>query len=188
MAEREDQRELLKRAVAAVQDLRARLTAEQQKSREPVAVIGVGCRLPAGADSPGAFWQLLDKGIDAVSEIPRSRFVIDDYYDPNPDSSGKISTRRGAFLEGIDRFDAEFFGISPREAIQMDPQQRMLLEVAWEGLEDAGLTLERLARSLTSVFVGAIAPDYMWRQLDDPACIDAYSGTGTHSWICAGQA
>jgi len=187
MAEKEDHRELLKRAVAAVQDLRARLQAEEQKSREPIAIIGIGCRFPAGADSPEGFWNLVDKGIDAVSEIPSNRFPIDSYYDPNPDVPGKIATRRGAFLNEIDKFDAEFFGISPREATQMDPQQRMLLEVSWEGLEDAGQTLARLARSSTGVFVGAITADYMWRQLDDPDCIDAYSGTGTHSSILSGR-
>jgi acyl transferase domain-containing protein/pimeloyl-ACP methyl ester carboxylesterase/acyl carrier protein len=187
MANSEDQRELLKRAVAAVQELRSRLNAEEQKSREPIAIVGLGCRLPGGADSPAAFWHLLDSGTDAVSEIPPARLSLNGLYDPNPDAPGKVATRRGAFLKEIDKFDAAFFGVSPREAVQMDPQQRLLLEVSWEALEDAGQTNDALARSATGAFIGAISPDYMWRQLNDPECIDAYSGTGTHTSLLSGR-
>ena len=187
MANNEDQRELLKRAVAAVQELRSRLNAEEQKSREPIAIVGLACRLPGGADSPAAFWHLLDSGTDAVAEIPPARFSLNGLYDPNPDAPGKIATRRGAFLKEIDKFDAGFFGVSPREAVQMDPQQRLLLEVSWEALEDAGQTQDALTRSATGVFIGAISTDYMWRQLNDPESIDAYSGTGTHSSLLSGR-
>jgi acyl transferase domain-containing protein/pimeloyl-ACP methyl ester carboxylesterase/aryl carrier-like protein len=187
MDRKEDQRELLERAAAAVKELRGRLNAQQQKSSEPIAIVGLGCRFPAGADSPDAFWNLLERGVDAVSEIPPSRFAIGQYYDPNPDAPGKISIRRAAFLDQIDTFDAEFFGISSREAVQMDPQQRLSLEVAWEALEDAGQTLDRLSRTPTGVFLGAISTDYVWRQWDDVDSIDAYSGTGTHSSLISGR-
>ena len=184
---KEDQRELLSRALGAVKDLRSRLAAQEQRSAEPIAIIGLGCRFPGGADSPDAFWSLLESGANAVSEIPESRFPVADLYDPNPDTPGKIAIRRAGFLPEIDRFDAEFFGISAREAVQMDPQQRLSLEVAWEALEDAGQTLAGLSRTATGVFMGAIATDYAWRQLDDVACIDAYSGTGTHSSLVSGR-
>jgi acyl transferase domain-containing protein/fermentation-respiration switch protein FrsA (DUF1100 family) len=187
MGPREDQRELLQRAVAAVKELRSRLDAQQQRLSEPIAIVGIGCRFPGGADSPDDFWSLLERGASAVADIPEHRFPTAGYYDPNPDAPGKIAIRRAAFLNEIDKFDADFFGISAREAIQMEPQQRLSLEVAWEALEDAGQTMDGLSRSATGVFMGAIATDYVWRQLDDVNSIDAYSGTGTHSSLLSGR-
>lgn len=98
---------------------------------EPIAVIGLGCRFP-GAKDPKAFWQLLRSGTSAISEVPKERWDIDRYYDPEPGTPGKMYTRYGGFIEQIDRFDSGFFGISPREAERIDPQQRLLLEVVWE--------------------------------------------------------
>ena len=96
--------------------------------REPIAIIGIGCRFP-GASDPAAFWNLLVSGKNVVGEIPKDRFDLEEFYDPRPATPGKVSTRYGGFLQEIDRFDAEFFGISPREAERLDPQQRLLLEV-----------------------------------------------------------
>ena len=115
----------------------------EKVGREPIAIIGIGCRFPS-AQGPEAFWNLLCEGVDAITEIPSDRFDVGDVYDPKPGIPGKLSTRWGGFLEGVDKFDPYFFGISSREAAAMDPQQRVLLEVAWEAIEDAGLVPEKL--------------------------------------------
>ena len=108
-------------------------------AKEPVAIIGIGCRFPGGGDSPERFWQLLRHGVDAIREIPPDRWLLSTFYAPEPGRPGKTYSRWGGFVDGIDRFDAGFFGISPREAARMDPQHRLLLEVAYEALEDAGV-------------------------------------------------
>ena len=110
-------------------------SADITSSREPIAIIGMGCHFP-GANSPEDFWQLLCNEVDAITEVPADRFPIDAFYDPRPGLVGKTVTRWGGFLDGIDQFDASFFGISPHAASRMDPQYRLLLEVAWEALED----------------------------------------------------
>jgi acyl transferase domain-containing protein len=109
---------------------------------EPIAVIGTACRFPGGANSPEQFWQLLESGTDAITEVPANRWDINAFYHPDAARPGKMNTRWGGFVSQIDQFDAAFFGISPREALWMDPQQRMLLEVSWEALENAGQTVE----------------------------------------------
>lgn len=127
---------------------------EQQgiaQQREPIAIVGIGCRFPGGATSPTAFWNLLCAGTDATRDVPHDRWDIDTFFDPDPARPGKVRVHRGGFLEQIDQFDAPFFGISPREADCLDPQQRLLLEVAWEALEDAGIPPEQLAGSQTGV-------------------------------------
>ena len=111
----------------------------------PIAVIGLGCRFP-GAENPEAFWELLRAGVDAISEVPESRWEAAAFYDPDPTKPGKMTTRWGGFLGRVDGFDPHFFGISPREAARMDPQQRLLLEVTWEALEDAGQVHESTGR------------------------------------------
>ena len=115
------------------------------RSDEPIAIVAVACRFP-GAPDPEAYWDLLSGGVDAIREIPDDRFDVDEYYDPDPEAPGKIYTRYGGYLESIDGFDPEFFGISPREAVWMDPQQRLMLEIAWEGLERAGYSPAVVAR------------------------------------------
>lgn len=126
---------------------------------EPIAIVAVSCRFP-GAPNPEAFWDLLSGGVDAIREIPEDRFDIDEFYDPDPETAGKTYTRFGGFLDGIDGFDPEFFGISPREAVWIEPQQRLMLETVWEGLERAGYSPAALRGSRTGVFAGVAANEY----------------------------
>nr|AIE12090.1 putative cis-AT type polyketide synthase module B4B [uncultured bacterium] len=154
-----------------------------------VAIVGMGCRFPGGVDSSEAFWALLCEGRDAIEEVPRDRFDVDEWYDPDPEAAGKLATRYGGFLQDVQGFDPAFFGISPREAASMDPQQRLLLEVGWEALERAGIQPSRLSAGPTGVFVGVCNHDYSERALaaTDPARVDAYSLTGTGNSILAGR-
>ncbi|MDH6243369.1 type I polyketide synthase [Mycobacterium sp. OTB74] len=126
---------------------------------EPIAIISVACRFP-GSPNPDAYWQVLSDGVDAIREIPEDRFDIDEFYDPDQQTPGKIYTRSGGYLDSVDGFDPEFFGISPREAIWIDPQQRLMLEIAWEGLERAGYAPASLRGSRTGVFIGVGANEY----------------------------
>ena len=129
------------------------------RTNEPIAIVAVSCRFP-GAPDPEAFWEVLSGGVDAIREVPEDRFDIDEFYDPDPDTPGKTYTRFGGFLDGIDGFDPEFFGISPREAVWIEPQQRLMLETAWEALERAGYSPAALRGSQTGVFVGVAANEY----------------------------
>ncbi|AGB20664.1 polyketide synthase family protein [Mycobacterium sp. JS623] len=126
---------------------------------EPVAIVAVSCRFP-GAPDPEAFWDVLSGGVDVIREVPDDRFDIDEFYDPDPETPGKTYTRFGGFLDGIDGFDPEFFGISPREAVWIEPQQRLMLETVWEGLERAGYAPGTLRGSRTGIFVGVAANEY----------------------------
>src|SRR3954468_5299048 len=158
-------------------------------AREPIAVVGIGCRFPGRANDPEAFWRLLESGTDAITEVPGDRWNLRSFYDPDRSKPGKTYSRWGGFVEGIDRFDPHFFGISPREAARMDPQQRLLLEVAWEGLEDGGLSLERLSGSEVAVFVGISSFDYSVLQTSfrDRGGIDVHSNTGGSLSIAANR-
>ena len=116
---------------------RMRLDASERARHEPIAVVGMACRLPGGLQDTQAYWKALTEGLDLVGEVPADRWDVDAYYDPDPNAMGKARTKAGGFLEDIDGFEPAFFGISPREAAGLDPQQRLLLEVGWEALEDA---------------------------------------------------
>ena len=129
------------------------------RTDEPIAIVAVACRFP-GAPDPEAFWEVLSGGVDAIREVPEDRFDIDEFYDPDPDAAGKIYSRFGGFLDGIDGFDPEFFGISPREAVWIDPQQRLMLETTWEGLERAGYSPSSLRGSRSGIFVGVATNEY----------------------------
>src|SRR3954454_23808505 len=135
---------------------------EMRASRgaEPIAIIGIGCRFPGGANDPAQFWRLLTDGVDAVSGVPEDRWNVRAFYDPDPAKPGKTYAGQGGFISGIDQFDASFFGMSPREATRADPQQRILMEVAYEAIEDAGIPPERIAGTSTGVFVGISTLDY----------------------------
>jgi acyl transferase domain-containing protein/NADPH:quinone reductase-like Zn-dependent oxidoreductase/thioesterase domain-containing protein/NAD(P)-dependent dehydrogenase (short-subunit alcohol dehydrogenase family)/acyl carrier protein/ubiquinone/menaquinone biosynthesis C-methylase UbiE len=132
----------------------------EEISHEPIAIIGMGCRLPGGVTDLDSYWHVLEQGVDAITEIPADRWRVDAFYDAAPGTTGKTNARWGGFLDGIDQFEPACFHISPREAVNMDPQQRLLLEVTWEALEDAGLPVDRLAGSRTGVFVGVSMSDY----------------------------
>ncbi|PRQ06870.1 type I polyketide synthase [Enhygromyxa salina] len=153
---------------------------------EPVAIVGLGCRFP-GAASPEAFWRLLRDGVDTITEVPLDRWDADRWYDSDPAAAGKAATRWGGFLDHVDRFDPAFFNISPRETREMDPQQRLFLEVAWEALESGGVVPRSLVHSSTAVFAGAMWNDWDRVVGDDPARIQQHSATGHDPGIIAGR-
>ncbi len=183
-----DNRQRLARALVALKEMRSKLDAARNEAAVPLAVIGMGCRFPGGADDPDSFWRLLHNGVDAIREVPADRWDIDAYYDPDPDAAGKTYVRNGGFLDRIDTFDPQFFGIAPREANSLDPQQRLLLEVTWEALENAAIPPDRLVDSRTGVFVGISGTDYANLLLDrDPAEFDLYMGSGNAHSVAAGR-
>ncbi|MDL2716712.1 MAG: SDR family NAD(P)-dependent oxidoreductase [Acidobacteriota bacterium] len=154
-----------------------------------IAIVGIGCRFPGGASTPDRFWKLLREGVDAISDVPLERYDVARYFDADAAKAGALYTRRGGFIENIQGFDARFFGISPREAVRIDPQHRLLLEVAWEALEDAGEIPERLAGSNTGVFVGISTHDYGDIQMypGNRHLIDGYANSGTATSIAANR-
>ncbi|WP_245291670.1 type I polyketide synthase [Methylosinus sp. R-45379] len=156
------------------------------RADEPIAIVGLACRLP-GAGGADAYWDLLSHGVDAIREAPSERFDIDELYDPDPEAAGKVYTRNGGYMEGVDLFDSELFGVSPREALWMEPQQRLVLETAWEALEDAGLGPAGLSRSRTGVFVGVGANEYSHLLAGSPEEIQAYFITGNALNVIAGR-
>ena len=156
-------------------------------SDEPIAIIGLSCRLPK-AQSPAAFWELLCHGVDAITEVPRERWDARALFDPDLLAPGKMNTRWGGFIDQVDRFDPLFFGISPREAVLMDPQQRLMLELSWEALEDASLVAAELKGSRTGVFFGVAWTDYA-RLLHQGglAALTQHTVTGFHHSIIANR-
>jgi len=179
----------LQQALRAIKQLRQKLDGMEKQKREPIAIIGMGCRLPGGIESPDAYWQMLRQGVSAIAEIPSSRWDVDAYYDKEPTTPGKMYTRHGGFMRDVDTFDTDFFSISPAEAATLDPQQRLLLEVSWEALEDAGQDIARLRGSGAGVFIGLASNDYerLLRSVGDLGDIDAYAGMGNLSSVAAGR-
>ncbi|GAA3809465.1 hypothetical protein GCM10022226_32240 [Sphaerisporangium flaviroseum] len=154
---------------------------------EPIAIVGLGCRLPGGIEGPAAFWRFLLDGGDAVGEVPDGRW--DAFDDGSPKTADVLArtTRYGGFLGDIAGFDAEFFGIAPREAETMDPQQRILLETAWEALEHAGIAPISLRGSRTGAFVGISGNEYAYLTTADPAGVEAWTATGAALSIAANR-
>ncbi|MEO1559581.1 MAG: type I polyketide synthase [Cyanobacteria bacterium J06632_19] len=159
---------------------------------EPIAIIGMGCSFPGGANTPEKFWELLQGNTSAREEIPSERWNIDEYYDPERETAGKIVTRYGHFVKSVDQFDPEFFGISPRESAAIDPQHRLLLEVSWQALERAGQKIERLSALAVGVFVGNDGHDYEQLmqehlQQEPNSSLAIYTGTGNSISSAAGR-
>ncbi|SEU29053.1 type I polyketide synthase [Stigmatella erecta] len=170
----------LQRAALLVEKMQSRLDAVERARTEPIAVIGMGCRFPGGAVDGPSYWRILRDGVDALREVPESRWDVPGHFDSTRGVPGKMYGTRGGFLDDVEHFDAEFFGISPREAASLDPQQRLVLEVAWEALENAGMAPDQLVGSKTGVFMGVMSSDYMARLLkeNDATRFDGYMATG----------
>ncbi|MEW6704988.1 MAG: type I polyketide synthase [Pseudomonadota bacterium] len=163
------------------------MAAHPDELSRAVAIVGIGCRFPGGADSAKAFWQLLTEGRDAIAEIPADRIELVHYFNEQPATPGRIMTRWGGFLQGIEQFDAGFFGISPREAERLDPQQRLALETAWEALEDAGQDITALRGSTAGVFIGQWLSDFEGRLFADPEAVDFFMTTGSGRYATSGR-
>jgi phthiocerol/phenolphthiocerol synthesis type-I polyketide synthase D len=186
MAEQDKQQALMRRALDELRELRGKLAQYQQAEHEPIAVIALGCRFPGGCDSPEALWRFLSEGKNARTEVPAERWPLAEYYDAEPQTPGKVSSRYGAFLSDIDRFDADFFGIAAREAEQMDPQQRLLLETSWQTFERTGIHPKTLRNSRSGVFIGCMTQEYS-ELIKDEAAIDVHTGTGNAPSLLAGR-
>ncbi|MCP4147418.1 MAG: AMP-binding protein, partial [bacterium] len=171
-------KEALKKASNKINELLVEIT--DLKREEAVAVTGMSCRFPGGADNPATFWKILEEGVDTVSLIPSERWDVEDFYSEDKDAPGKSYTREGAFLDDVSSFDASFFGISPREAAVVDPQHRLLLEVSHEALESAGQDVTKLNGSRTGVFIGISSFDYIQNHIlsGKKELIDAYALSG----------
>ncbi|HIE02157.1 MAG TPA: hypothetical protein EYP59_18040 [Thiotrichaceae bacterium] len=169
--------------------LRSEMQGASLARPEPIAIIGMGCRFPGGANTPAQFWDLLQNSVDILTEVPPSRWDVDKFYNPNPDMMGKIYVRTGYFLDDIDQFDPKFFNLSALEAASLDPQQRLLLEVAWEALENAGVAADKLRLSQTGIFIGSFWDDYSSRRLynADSQEIDAYRALSSLRGMTAGR-
>ncbi|WP_304528371.1 type I polyketide synthase, partial [Mycobacterium sp. E2733] len=171
-------RELIRTGTAAPAD---------SPAAEPVAVVGIGCRFPGNVTGPESFWDLLEGGVDAITEVPADRWDVDAFYDPDPAAPGRMTTRWGGFIANAAEFDADFFGITPREAQAMDPQQRVLLEVSWEALEHAGIRPDSLGGTRTGVMIGLSTWDYALVNIERRAEIDAYLSTGVPHSTAVGR-
>jgi len=180
----------VKRALQEIRELRARLADAEKAADEqsgPIAIVGAGMRFPGGVRDADSFWDLLESGRDAITDIPRDRWDWRQYFDRNPEARGAMYAVRGGFLEDVDCFDADFFGIAPREAAMLDPQQRLVHEVAWHALEDAGIAADSLRESRAGIFLGLSNLDYSRAALEDDLRIDAYVGSGNSPSMAAGR-
>ncbi len=166
-----------KRSVAAV------------ASNEPIAIVGMACRLPGGVSCPADLWELVRHGTDAISRFPSDRgWDLSNIYDPDPARAGKSYSLEGGFLQDAAEFDPAFFGIGEREALAMDPQQRLLLEASWEALEDAGVDPLALRGTQTGVFAGVMYQDYASTITSSTAAgLEGYLGTGTAGSVLSGR-
>jgi len=148
---------------------------------KPIAIVGIGCRFPGASSSPEKFWKMLVNQTDAIVDVPSDRWDMKRFYDDNDDRPGKMRAQQGGFLqEKIQEFDPLFFGISPREAESLDPQERLLLEVTYEAIEDAGVKMEEIKCSKTGVFVGGFTFDnyILQASIDNRKLINSHTSTG----------
>ncbi|MFJ8584812.1 amino acid adenylation domain-containing protein [Streptomyces sp. NPDC093595] len=158
---------------------------------EPIAIIGMACRLPGDANTPEEYWELLERGGDGIVEVPKDRWDAEALYNPDPEVPGTSYCSRGGFVTPIDLFDAPFFGISPREARSLDPMQRMVLETTWEAFERAGYTLDQLRGSQTGAFIGvgksSAYHEYGLTMAGGLADLDGYVGPGSAGGTMSGR-
>ncbi|MGV0750940.1 beta-ketoacyl synthase N-terminal-like domain-containing protein, partial [Mycolicibacter minnesotensis] len=186
-----DRRAIVAEALRKIDDLTARLAVAEAGDTEPIAVVGVGCRLPGGVDGPAALWRLLCDEGSGIVRVPADRWDADAFFSSDHSVPGTICSREGGFLTSWQpaEFDAEFFGISPREADAMDPQQRLLMEVAWEALEHAGITKEAIRGTQTGIFVGMTTNDYALDIMSQirPQEVDPYVPFGNAANFAAGR-
>ncbi|WP_330301262.1 non-ribosomal peptide synthetase/type I polyketide synthase [Streptomyces sp. NBC_00503] len=173
-----ERQNVLAQSVREIRRLREELDAVERARSEPIAIVGLACRMPGGAETPEEFWEFLSSGRDGIREVPEDRW-----------DTSRHGSRLGGFLDRVDGFDAPFFGISPREAATLDPQQRLLLEVGWEALEHAGISPAGLTGTDTGVYFGVTTYDYVQSQMQqiDPADLEAYSLTSNASTFAAGR-
>ena len=155
------------------------VSCEDGRQREPLAIVGMGCRLPGGVFDVESFWSLLVDRRSGIVEVPETRWNRDHYYHPNGNVANKMVTKWGGFVDGVENFDAGFWGVSPREATRMDPQQRWLLETAWEAIEDAGIAPSRLQGTNTSVFIGVASHDFASIQMSEYVKADVHTNSGS---------
>jgi len=185
----------LEEAKAEIERLQAELDAcdhggeDSGAPREPIAIVGMGCRYPGSVRTPDEFWELLSSGRDVLREIPRERWDVDGHYNPEMNVPGKMYVRHGHYLDDIDQFDPQFFGLSPREAESLDPQQRLVMEISWETLEHAGIAPNDLSGGKTGVFVGQYWDDYSMQRIyaADNREIDRYAQLSGLRGLTAGR-
>ena len=181
----------LEEANAEIARLRAQLAASEggMAAREPIAIVGMGCRYPGGVRTPDEFWELLSSGRDILRDIPGERWDVNAHYDPEMTVPGKMYVRQGYYIDDIDQFDPQFFGLSPREAESLDPQQRLVMEVSWETLENAGIAPSILQGGKTGVFVGQYWDDYSSQRIfsTDNRQIDRYAQLSSLRGLTAGR-
>ncbi|ACE84705.1 SDR family NAD(P)-dependent oxidoreductase [Cellvibrio japonicus] len=155
---------------------------------EPIALVGIGCRFPGGASTPADYWELILRGGSGIGEVPKDRWDLAEHHDDDKDAAGKMYCRHGGFVESAAQFDADFFNISQRECLSLDPQHRLLLEVSWEALENAGYPANELRGSQTGVFLGAFTHDFPLKLLSQAHdTLDAYSGINAFHSVGAGR-
>ncbi len=178
-------RAYLKKTTAELRTANRRVRELEQRELEPLAIVGMSCRFPGGVSSPDELWELVASGRDAMTPLPADRgWDLERLYGADPEQPGTVSTSAGGFVAGVGDFDADFFGISPREALAIDPSQRLALEVAWEALEDAGISPTSLRGSDTGVFCGAVTSDYGGSM---PAALEGFRLAGTQLSVISGR-